>query len=58
MDYDERDSSASESGDDMVLDTRTVELALRSLSPSPLTIPSPCRHILLVYSRESDCDEG
>jgi hypothetical protein len=34
MDYDDRDSSASESEDDVVLDTRTIELALRSLSSS------------------------
>ena len=35
MNYDDRDSSESESDDDIVLDGKTVELALRSLSSSP-----------------------
>lgn len=35
MDYDERDSSDSEVDDDVILDTKSVELALRSLSSSP-----------------------
>jgi hypothetical protein len=35
MDYDDRDSSASESEDDVLLDARTIDLALRSLSSSP-----------------------
>jgi hypothetical protein len=36
MDYDNRDSSESESDDDVVLDANSVELALRSLSSSPV----------------------
>ena len=35
MNYDDRDSSESDSDDDVILDTKTVELALRSLSSSP-----------------------
>ncbi|CAF5189373.1 unnamed protein product, partial [Rotaria sp. Silwood1] len=34
MYYDDRDSSESESDDDIVLDEKSVELALRSLSSS------------------------
>lgn len=34
MDYDDRDSSESESDDDVVLNEKSVELALRSLSSS------------------------
>jgi hypothetical protein len=34
MDYDDRDSSESENDDDIVLDAKCVELALRGLSSS------------------------
>jgi len=37
MDYDDRDSSESESDDDVILDEKSVELALRSLSSSSST---------------------
>jgi hypothetical protein len=35
MDYDDRDSSESETDDDIPLDAKAVELALRNLSSSP-----------------------
>jgi hypothetical protein len=35
MDYDDRDSSESETDDDITLDAKAVELALRNLSSSP-----------------------
>lgn len=35
MDYDERDSSESEADDNIGLDAKVIELALRTLSSSP-----------------------
>jgi hypothetical protein len=35
MNYDDRDSSESESDEDVILDAKSVELALRNLSSSP-----------------------
>lgn len=60
MDYDDRDSSESEDDDDVVLDEKAVELALRNLSSSPERdhvnvleedLPAPAAQVLATIVR-------